>query len=75
MAGPRRVCRDSWCRCANNDVVEQPAARRRPVLKAALGGVAAIGAVGAAVRVWPGADPETGSRTLTLAGVGVRGDR
>ena len=38
------------------------------MLKAALGGVAAIGAVGAAVRVWPGADPETGSRTLTLTG-------
>ena len=73
MAGPRRVCRDSWCRCANNAVVEQPAARRRPVLKAALGGVAAIGAVGAAVRVWPGADPGTGSRTLTLAGSASEG--
>ena len=37
--------------------MEQPAARRRPVLKAALGGVVAVGAVGGAVRVWPGADP------------------
>jgi hypothetical protein len=54
-------------------VVEQPAARRRPVLKAALGGVAAVGAVGAAVRVWPGADPETGSRTLTLTGSASEG--
>ena len=33
------------------------------MLKAALGGVAAIGAVGAAVRVRPGADPETGRRS------------
>jgi hypothetical protein len=38
------------------------------VLKAALGGVAAIGAVGGAVRAWPGADPETGPGTLTLTG-------
>ena len=37
--------------------MEQPAARRRPVLKAALGGVVAVGAVGGAARVWPGAGP------------------
>ena len=55
-------------------MVEQPAARRRPILKAALGGAAAIGAVGGAVRVWPGSDPVAGSRTPTLLLVGGEAD-
>ncbi len=55
-------------------MVEQPAARRRPILKAALGGAAAIGAVGGAVRVWPGSDPVEGSRTPTLSLVGGESD-
>jgi len=49
--------------------VEQPAARRRPVLKAALGGAVAIGAVGGAARLWPGSDPaDQGRPALALSG-------
>jgi hypothetical protein len=56
--------------------VEQPAARRRPVLKAALGGVVAVGAVGGAARVWPGSGPDggrTGLPTLSLVDQGADG--
>jgi hypothetical protein len=52
--------------------VDQPAARRRPVLKAALGGAAAVGAVGVAARVWPGAE-RSGGPALTLSGQGSDG--
>ena len=75
MAGPRRVCRDSWCRCANNVVVEQPAARRRPVLKAALGGVAAIGAVGGSRARLARRRPRDGLPHPDARRLGVRGDR
>ena len=54
--------------------MEQPAARRRPILKAALGGAAAIGAVGGAVRAWPGSDPDAGSGAPTLSLVGDESD-
>jgi len=47
--------------------VEQPAARRRPVLKAALGGAVAIGTVGGAARLWPGTDHTGGRPSPTLA--------
>ena len=51
--------------------MEPQRARRRPVIKAALGGAVAVGAVGGAVRLWPGADPSGtpgGPPALALAG-------
>jgi hypothetical protein len=56
--------------------VEQPAARRRPILKAALGGVVAIGAVGGAARVWPGSGTDgaqDGQNALALVDDGGEG--
>jgi hypothetical protein len=69
-------CRVWWSWCAKNEQVEQPGARRRPVLKAALGGVVAVGAVGGAARVWPGSGPgdQRGARpALTLVDQGAEG--
>ncbi len=49
--------------------MEEPAAARRRVLKAALGGVAAVGAVSGAVRWWPDGSPrDSHPPTLVLAG-------
>jgi hypothetical protein len=51
---------------------EPPAAARRGVLKAALGGAVAVGAVSGAVRWWPDDGSDGGSAgTLVLAGDGT----
>jgi hypothetical protein len=50
--------------------VDQQAARRRPLLKAALGGAVAVGAVGGAVRWWPGDDGADPRPALMLSAEG-----